>query len=445
MKILTTIGPVSNSIISLKKINKFTNTFRLNGSHNSIGWHSDTISRIKKINKNNQILFDIPGVKPRTANKKDIMVKKNQFVYFYYKKKPFDHLSIPITHPLPNFKNVNNFTVSDGNYLFKLIKKDKNFILAKSEQNFVLEEKKGLNLPNSVYNDKRQLKLSLEFLKKIKKFNIDLIGLSFIQNTKILDILKQKYPNYLFVSKIENSEGLKNAESICNSSDIIMIDRGDLGAEIGNERLFEAINKIVNIAKKNGKPIIIATENLDSMIHNKLPSKNDVVSLSYYHSLGIENIMLSDETATSKNFINTCSWLNNFIQKKNQNNLKIPKINNDKFIFEILKKNQNVPLVIFSKKGYLFEKLQELRSENKIYIFTEKNRLNKISYFLKNVKCFKIDKFKSKNIDSFIKSNIKKLKKFIFKNSNNAFLIYVNFPRKNSRANTITLISKEDF
>ena len=63
--------------------------------------------------------------------------------------------------------------------------------------------------------------------------------MSFIQNTKILDILKQKYPNYLFVSKIENSEGLKNAESICNSSDIIMIDRGDLGAEIGNERLFK--------------------------------------------------------------------------------------------------------------------------------------------------------------------------------------------------------------
>ena len=101
--------------------------------------------------------------------------------------------------------------------------------------------------------------------------------MSFIQNDKILKILRKKYPNYLFVSKIENSEGLKNAESICELSDVVMIDRGDLGAEIGNDKLFESINKIALIAKK-GKPIIIATENLDSMINNKLPSKNDVVS-----------------------------------------------------------------------------------------------------------------------------------------------------------------------
>ena len=71
--------------------------------------------------------------------------------------------------------------------------------------------------------------------------------------------------------------------------------------------------------------------------------------------------------------------------------------------------------------------------------------INKISYFLSNVKCFQVSKFKNTNIDTFIKSNIKKYKKVIFKNSSNAFLIYVNFPRKNSRANTITLVSKEDF
>ena len=301
MKILTTIGPVSNSLVAIKKLGKFTNTFRLNGSHNSIEWHSATIKKIKKINKNNQILFDIPGVKPRTANQKEISIRKNQLVYFYYKRKTFDKLSIPLTHPLPNFKNINNFTLSDGNFLFKLISRGKDFILAKSQQNFILE-KKGLNIPNSIYDDKRQLKLSLKFLKSVKKLNIDLIGLSFIQNDKILKILRKKYPNYLFVSKIENSEGLKNAESICELSDVVMIDRGDLGAEIGNDKLFESINKIALIAKK-GKPIIIATENLDSMINNKLPSKNDVVSLSYYHSVGIENIMLSDETATSKTFL----------------------------------------------------------------------------------------------------------------------------------------------
>ena len=445
MKILPTIGPVSNSLNSIKILNKYSSIFRLNGSHNTIDWHKQTINKIKKINNQNQILLDIPGVKPRTGNKEKIFIKKNQLVAFFYKKNKFKGLSIPLTHPLPKIKKTSNFTISDGNFQFKTIKKEKNFIVGKSNQSFTLESKKGLNIPYSIYNNNRQLKLSLKFIKKVRGLKFDLIGLSFIQNTKIIKVLKKKYPNYLIVSKIENSEGLRNAESICKSSDIIMIDRGDLGAEIGNYKLFDSINKIVNIAKKNGKPIVIATENLDSMIVNNLPSKNDVVSLSYYHSLGIENVMLSDETATSKNFLNICSWLQKFIQNKEKKIINNEKINNDKFIINFLDKNKYIPLIIFSKKGYLFEKLQKLRSENKINIFTQSNRLQKITHFLKNVDCFLLKKFNTSSIDSFIKTNIKKNKKLIFKKSNNAFLIYVNFPRKNSRANTITLVSKEDF
>jgi pyruvate kinase len=445
MKILPTIGPISNSLRSIKILNKYSSIFRLNGSHNSIDWHKQTINRIKKINSQNQVLLDIPGVKPRTGNKEKVFIQKNQLVSFYYKKNNFKGLSVPLTHPLPNIKKITNFTLSDGNFLFKIIKRKKDFIIAKSTQSFTLESKKGLNLPNSIYNDNRQLKLSLKFINKVKKLNFDLIGLSFIQNTKIIKVLKKKYPHYLIVSKIENSEGLKNAENICKSSDIIMIDRGDLGAEIGNDKLFDSINKIVSIAKKFGKPVVMATENLDSMINNNLPSKNDVVSLSYYHSLGIENVMLSDETATSKNFINTCSWLQNFIKKKDKKIFSNNKISNDDFIINFLDKNKNIPLILFSKKGYLFGKLQKLRSENKINIFTQSQRLNKITHFLNNVDCFLLKKFNNSNIDTFIKENIKKNKKLIFKKSNNAFLIYVNFPRKNSRANTITLVSKDDF
>ena len=75
MRILPTIGPVSESTNSLKKINKFTNIFRLNGSHNNINWHKNIIKKIKSLNKNNKILFDVPGIKPRTANDKEIVFK----------------------------------------------------------------------------------------------------------------------------------------------------------------------------------------------------------------------------------------------------------------------------------------------------------------------------------------------------------------------------------
>ena len=78
MKILPTIGPISEGIFSIKKLNKFTNIFRLNGSHNNLDWHKKIIKRIKSINKKNDILLDIPGVKPRTKNVTDVFIKKKQ-------------------------------------------------------------------------------------------------------------------------------------------------------------------------------------------------------------------------------------------------------------------------------------------------------------------------------------------------------------------------------
>ena len=76
MKILATIGPVSENINSIKKINKYTNLFRLNGSHNSLSWHKKISRVIKFISSDNKILLDIPGIKPRTDNKNNISVKK---------------------------------------------------------------------------------------------------------------------------------------------------------------------------------------------------------------------------------------------------------------------------------------------------------------------------------------------------------------------------------
>ena len=88
IKILPTIGPASNSINSLKKILLFTDTVRLNGSHNNINWHEKVSLNIKKINPSCKILIDLPGIKPRTENSNGMTINKNQRIIFFYKKKP---------------------------------------------------------------------------------------------------------------------------------------------------------------------------------------------------------------------------------------------------------------------------------------------------------------------------------------------------------------------
>ena len=156
----------------------------------------------------------------------------------------------------------------------------------------------------------------LQFLKKISRLDFDCIGLSFIQNPKIIIKLKKLYPEKLFISKIENYLGYKNRISIIKESDAIMIDRGDLSAEVGISKLSEYTDRIIQDAKKIGKPVIIATENLNSLIHETSPSKSDVVNLDYYIFKNVDYLMLSDETATSKNWKNTIYWLSNYLKKK---------------------------------------------------------------------------------------------------------------------------------
>ena len=317
MKILPTIGPATKSKESIKYISKICSLVRLNTSHNKIEWHKQTIKTIKNINKNIDILVDIPGVKPRTNNLTDIHIKKNQIIKLGYKVKNSLNV-IDLTKKLPKkSKNISNFfSIDDGKIKFKLISYKKNMIIGKAYDDCIIKPKKGVNIPNSIYDDNSQIKIYKNYINQLSEKNLDAVGLSFIQNKNAIIKLKKKFKKLVMVSKVENTEGLNNVDEICKYSDAVMIDRGDLSAEIGERNLYEAIIKISETAKKFGKPLIMATENLESMFLNKEPSKNDIISLEFSNQINTDIIMLSEETATSKKWKQILNWLNVFIKNK---------------------------------------------------------------------------------------------------------------------------------
>ena len=241
MKILPTIGPETIKYKNLKFILDRTDIVRLNSSHNTTDWHKSAIKKIKKINARSVILIDFPGVKPRTNNKTSRYIKKNEIITFRYGKKKFED-DILLTRPLPSNIKAKNFSLDDGKFYFRLISNDNYSIRGKSLQNCIIKSKKGLNIPDSVYDDKLQEKIYMRYFKLFSRSKIDAVGLSFVQNKNIIEKIKRKYPELTLISKVENSEGLKNIEEISKSSDAIMIDRGDLSAEIGNNKLFNGIN-----------------------------------------------------------------------------------------------------------------------------------------------------------------------------------------------------------
>ena len=185
MKILPTIGPETIKTNNLKYILKRTNIVRINSSHNSIAWHKKAISKIKKINSSCVILIDFPGIKPRTINDNDAKIKKNQIVTFSFKKTT-KKSTILLSKPLPKIINKRFFSLDDGKIIFKTVAFNKNYITGRALNNCLIKPKKGLNIPNSIYDNKTQEKTYLKYFKIFEKTKIDAVGLSFIQNKNII-------------------------------------------------------------------------------------------------------------------------------------------------------------------------------------------------------------------------------------------------------------------
>ena len=319
--ILVTLGPKSATFPSIQKIGRHTKFFRLNGSHNTIDWHVKVSKLIKKALPEALILLDIPGIKPRTNNAEVIEITKNEPVIFYHGPKVPDNTikSIELTKPLPEItEGIDSFSLSDGLYEFELLEAKQNYVRGRSKNDFRLLPRKGLNLPGSIYNDEIQLQVYQDFLNKARKVNFDAIGLSFIQNDATLEHIREKFPGKLLVAKIENKLGVENVKKIVDCSDVIMIDRGDLLAEVSIKNFYPSIVKIGMNTTSTKRPLIMATENLESMQYRLQPSKSEIIALQHSINLGSDFLMLSDETATSDLYMNTIDWLNQFLKMQNE-------------------------------------------------------------------------------------------------------------------------------
>ena len=447
--ILPTVGPISEDTKKLIQILNYANVLRINGSHNTLKWHQVISNKIKNLSSETVILLDIPGIKPRTKNKKEIKIKKNELVRFEYLSNENKKNVIPISNFIPSVnKKVKEFTLSDGTFKFNLKSSSKKHITGVSKSTFTLKPNKGINIADSIYDDKKQLKTYINFIQKSDKIKFDAIGISYIQSSLVLRKLKKLFPNKLIVSKIENKLGLKNIESICKYSDAIMIDRGDLSAEINEINLFNAILDISKITKNHGLPLIMATENLDSMNFYLTPKKNEIISMAVNNILNVDKIMLSDETATSKNWLNNLKWLKNFTKndQKTFKNIFYKNVHEEPkdFIIKFLKDLKQCNIIVFSKKGHIIKKIKKINPLVKIIVFTDSIFVKNVCSFYNNIKCIKLNGNFGKKT-TFIFDTLKKHKKHIFEDFNKSAVVYINNPKKNSRANTITLIEKNDF
>jgi pyruvate kinase len=312
-KIVCTIGPSTNTRDAIKKlVQKGMNMARLNFSHGTHEDHAKVIEHIRSVaaelNYNIPILQDLQGPKIRTGQMKD--GGQDLVAGSYVTLTPDDVEGtpdlIPIDYPnlVQDAKEGDKILMDDGLLELKIVKKEEANLTAKVIVGGRLKARKGVNLPGvkiSISSITEKDWADLEFgLKQ----GVDYIALSFVRHPRnvqeLVSRVRARGSNAGIISKIEKPEAIDHLEDIIEESDGIMVARGDLGIEVPSEHVPLIQKRMIKLCKKAGKPVITATQMLESMIDNPRATRAESSDVANAVLDGTDAVMLSGETAAGQ-------------------------------------------------------------------------------------------------------------------------------------------------
>lgn len=316
-KIVCTVGPACLTIETLVKMLDFgMNIARLNFSHGDHGTHAEAVRIIREANKlrpekSCAIMLDTKGPEIRTgllANHANINLEMNQDLiittdYTFIGNSGTISCSYP---SLPTSVKVGGTVlIADGNIQCTVSEIGDTWIKVVVKNSAVLGEKKNMCLPGCIVDLPTITEKDEDDLENFAlKYNVDFIAASFVRKASdietIRDVLGPRGAHIKIISKIENHEGLVNFEEIVKATDGVMVARGDLGMEIPAEKVFLAQKMMIQKCKMYGKPVITATQMLESMINNPRPTRAEATDVANAVLDGTDSVMLSGETANGK-------------------------------------------------------------------------------------------------------------------------------------------------
>ena len=309
-KIVCTIGPACNSPAMIEDmIHAGMNVARLNFSHGTLSDHEDNIKNIRllstQLKKPVAIIQDLSGPKIRigTLCKESIVLKAGDQFTLTNKVIEGNEKTVSVTYPLlPDYVFAGDpILLCDGEIELKVVSKDNTDIVCQVIVGGVLSARKGINIPTRslpipslTEKDKKDLDFGIEH-------DVDYVALSFVKNAddilQLKELLHQKNKDIPIIAKVEKHEALDHLEDIITTADAIMVARGDLGVEIPLERIPLVQKKIIRIANSYCKPVITATQMLESMVNNYRPTRAEVTDVANAIFDGSDAVMLSEETA----------------------------------------------------------------------------------------------------------------------------------------------------
>lgn len=312
-KIVCTLGPATNSEEMISRLVKAgMNVARLNFSHGTLDDHRKMIAAIRKVatrlGKSIPILQDLQGPKLRIGKIKDgsIQLKKGKTIAITTEDIIGDENIISTGYPYlsKDVKTGDTILLDDGLIQLQVKEKQAGKVLCQILEGGFLSDHKGMNLPGvSISQPSFTEKDRNDLLFGIDQ-GIDMVAMSFVRSAedvaKVKKIIVEKNEEIMVIAKLEKPEAIKHLEEIVDVSDGLMIARGDLGVELPLQKVPSLQKKIIHMSMRKGKPVITATQMLESMRYNSRPTRAEVSDVANAIFDGTDAVMLSAETATGK-------------------------------------------------------------------------------------------------------------------------------------------------
>jgi|JI9StandDraft_2_1071091.scaffolds.fasta_scaffold10034_2 pyruvate kinase len=437
-KIVATIGPASSSKEVLKQmIQQGLDVARLNFSHGDYADHKKVVDYVREINlelgKNTSLLADLQGPKLRVGEMENGSVEliagekivisttkqigTSKLIYTNYREFAQD------------VKAGETVLLDDGKLMLKIISTNsKDTVECEIIQGGPLSSRKGLNLPNTKVSLPSLSEKDLQDLDFALKHDVDWIGLSFVRNAAdvvaLKELIAKSNKHAKVVAKIEKPEAVEQIDEIIRVTDAVMVARGDLGVEIPLQSVPLIQKMIVKKCVSMARPVIVATQMMESMITNVTPTRAEVTDVANAVLDGADAVMLSGETSVGKYPVEAIRIMDSIIEEAEKYEdlyyqEEMPtELDEDRFMTDsvcysacrLAARVKATGLVTMSFSGYTGYRLSSWRPNTIIFVFTSNKNILTQMNLVWGVKAFYYDKMVSTDqtiadIRFFLKKN----------------------------------------
>lgn len=417
-KVVATIGPACRSKeVIAQMFHEGVDVCRLNFSHSSYDDHLGTIKIIRELNQelgtNVTILADLQGPKLRVGEMENngVMMPEGHILKFVNEKCVGNAERVYMSYQeFPQDVNIGDFVLlDDGKLKFEVIDTNRsNCVTTRVVNGGILSSKKGVNLPNTKVSLPSLTSKDLADAEFALSHDVDWIALSFVRTPsdviELKQIIKRNRKQTKVIAKIEKPEALLCIDEIIDNADAIMVARGDLGVEVPFDQVPLIQRDLVRKCILKSKPVIIATQMLESMIENFRPTRAEATDVANAVLEGADALMLSGETAVGRNPAEAIRAMQQIIDYTEANGFSFYQIHGteaDSRLFlpdtvvatacKLARDTDAVAILTYTNTGYTALKISSHRPEADIFAFTTNENLKNALQLVWGVRAFGIE------------------------------------------------------